>query len=80
MSVRAAVHFIGFRDPQQWSNAVRIWGQPDIVHYVWDQRARGEIADGDILVFAKYDYDNPSPWNYDDSNQADDPAAKERLQ
>lgn len=93
--VRAAVHFIGFRDPQQWENAARIYGQPDFVHYVWDQRARREIADGDVLVFAvdvaikrdadgawlvpKYDPAKPSQYNFDDSNEPDDPANKERT-
>ena len=82
--VKPAVHFVGFRpatNPQQYENAVRLWGLPDVIHYVWDQRAQREIAqDWDTVVFAKYGPDwPPSPYNYDDSNQPDDPAAKDRL-
>jgi|GEM_PF-1098392 len=75
---KQCTHFVGFRDPQRWANAVLIWGEPDIVHHVWDNRARREIADGDVLVFAKYDPEKPSAYNYDDSNQRDDPAFWER--
>jgi len=78
--VKPAVHFVGFRDPQRWSNAARIWGEPDIVHHRWDQRAQREIAEVDVVVFARNDPDDPpSRFNFDDSNQADDPAARERL-
>ncbi len=78
--VRPATHFVGFRDLQQYENAVLVFGQPDVTHYVWDQRAQCEIAHGwDRVVFAKYGPDyRPSPFNYDDSNEPDDPAAKER--
>lgn len=75
-----ALHFVGFRDNDRFWNAVKAFGRPDFVHFVWDQRAQREIADCDTAVFAKYDPDQPpSPYNYDDSNQADDPAAAERL-
>lgn len=76
---RAATHFVGFRDPQQVANATRLYGNPDFVHYVWDHRAKADVADGDLVVFAKYDFDKPSPYSFDDSNQPDDPAAKERF-
>jgi hypothetical protein len=80
MTFKPCIHFIGFRDPQQWDSAARVWGQPDIVHYVWDHRAKGDVAPGDVLVFAKYDFDKPSPYSYDDSNQTPgDPAAQDRL-
>lgn len=73
------IHFIGFRGEEYWS-AVKIWGLPDVYHRLWDERAAGEIADGDLCVFAKGGPDwRPSPYNYDDSNQPDDPAARERL-
>ncbi len=77
--VHRAVHFVGFRDPQQYENAVLVFGLPDVVHRVWDQRAQLEIAHGlDVVVFAKYHDQLPSRFNYDDSNEPDDPAAKER--
>jgi hypothetical protein len=76
---RPATHFVGFRDGDRFHNAVRVFGRPDFVHFVWDQRAQREVADYDTVVFAKYDDKPPSPYNYDDSNQAGDPAAQERL-
>ena len=76
--VKPAVHFIGFRGEEYWS-AVRVWGLPDFYHRVWDMRAQREIAAEDTCVFAKYDPAQPSPYNFDDSNFDDDPAAKERL-
>jgi hypothetical protein len=78
-NVKPAVHFVGFRDDRYW-NAVKVFGLPDFFHFVRDQRAQREIADFDTVVFAKYHPDDPpSPYNHDDSNQADDPAAQERL-
>lgn len=77
MSIRPCVHFVGFRGEEYWS-AVRIWGKPDVFHFVWDQRARREIADCDLVVFAKYDPKQPSEFNYDDSNEPGDPARAER--
>lgn len=76
--VDPCVHFVGFRGEEYWS-AVRIWGLPDFYHRVWDQRARREVADYDLCVFAKYDPEHPSPYNFDDSNEPGDPAARERA-
>lgn len=79
---REAVHLVGFRDSQQYQNAVRVFGEPDFMHFVWDQRAQREVAPWDMVVFAKYSdmEKTPSPYNYDDSNEADDPAAAERKE
>ncbi len=77
--VAPAVHFVGFRSPQQRANAERVFGPPDFEHRVWDQRAQREIVPGwDVLIFAKHQDDPPSSHSHDDSNQADDPAALER--
>lgn len=76
-----AVHFVGFRG-MEYHSAVRVWGLPDFYHRSWDTRAQQEIAWGDVVVFAcaKGDTNSPpSPYSFDDSNEADDPAAKERL-
>ncbi len=54
MSARA-VHFVGFRDDRYWA-AVKVFGRPDFIHRGWDLRARRELADGDVVVFA----DGPS--------------------
>lgn len=73
-----ALHFVGFRDDRYW-NAVRVFGLPDFYHRGWDTRARREIADGDVLVFAVgSERDAPIRFTFDDSNQPDDPAARER--
>ena len=64
-----ALHFVRFADNhgQQYQNAVRVFGRPHFMHRLWDQRARREIADGDVIVFAKGDEDQPvSPYNGDD--------------
>ena len=64
-----ATHFVRFDDNhgQQFWNAVRAFGPPHFLHRNWDQRARREIADGDTVVFAKGDENQPvSPFNGDD--------------
>lgn len=62
------IHFIGFRGDEYWS-AVKIWGYPHFIHRNWDIRARIEIADGDIAIFAKGSFDDePSVYSFDDSS------------
>jgi len=48
-------HFVGFRGEEYWS-AVKIWGKPTFIHKWWDRRAQREIAEGDIVIFAKGDH------------------------
>ena len=55
---RPCLHFVGFRDDRWW-NAIRVFGRPDFVHPKWDQRARREIALGDVIVFAEGDETSP---------------------
>lgn len=63
------VHFIGFNDERYWS-AVRIWGKPHFIHRRWDRRAKREICDEDILVFAEGNWtDSPSKYNGDDIDE-----------
>jgi hypothetical protein len=73
-----AVHFVGFRG-EEYRSAVRAFGLPDFIHRGWDRRAQREIASCDTVVFARFHDQEPSQYNYDDSNEPDDPAAKERL-
>lgn len=58
MTGERIVHFIGFRGDEFWS-AVRVFGRPHYIHRGWDLRARREIDDGDILVFATGTADDP---------------------
>lgn len=77
--VRPALHFVGFDDPMRYDRAVRVFGKPDIIHRTWDRRAVGDVVAGwDTVVFARYHDRPPSPYAFDDSNQPDDPAARER--
>lgn len=64
-----AVHYVGFRDDRYW-NARRIWGGPAFVHRVWDKRARREIADDDVVVFANGNWwQEPKEHNGRDLNE-----------
>gem|GEM_PF-1671585 len=55
---RPAVHFVGFRDDRYW-NAVRIWGEPDFIHEIWDYYASHDMSAEDIVIFANGDWDRP---------------------
>lgn len=60
-------HFVGFRG-DEYTTACRIWGKPHYVHIVWDRRAQRDIADGDTVVFAKGDSEQPvGPYNGPDT-------------
>lgn len=76
LDVTPAVHFVGFRG-EEYRAAVRTFGLPDFVH-----RAAGDIASADTVVFARAKDAGAGPiaYSFDDSNQPDDPAAKERIQ
>lgn len=61
-----AIHFVGFRG-DEYTRACRVFGEPDFVHLGWDRRARRELADGDLVVFAQGPHDQQfSARNYDD--------------
>lgn len=73
-----ALHFVGFRG-EEYHNAIKVFGLPDFYHRGWDRRAQREIAEGDTVVFANFHgLGAPSPYSYDDSNEDNDPAARER--
>ena len=64
-----ALHFVSFKDDRYW-NAVKVFGLPDFYHRVWDMRARQEIVEGDLAVFATGSIDDPvKPISWDDSQQ-----------
>jgi hypothetical protein len=52
------VHFIGFRGDEYWS-AAKIWGRPHFIHQRWDLRARRDIGEEDLVVFATGDETSP---------------------
>lgn len=52
------VHFVGFRGEEYWS-AVKAFGPPHYVHIGWDLRARREIDEDDLIVFAEGPHDQP---------------------
>lgn len=56
--MRPALHFVGFRG-NEYARACRTFGKPDFIHYVWDRRAKREIAPADVIVFAKGDERQP---------------------
>lgn len=53
-----AVHYVGFRDDRYW-NAYRIWGGPRVIHRRWDRRAKRDIGEDDIVIFAEGDEHQP---------------------
>ena len=74
-SYRPAVHIVGMRRNEE-AAATRQFGPPDFVHMHMDYRAMADIAPGDTVVSgSKYDF---CPHAFDDSNEPDDPAARER--
>jgi hypothetical protein len=65
------VHFIGFRDDRYWS-AVRVFGRPHFIHRGWDLRARREIGEDDLVVFASGPHDQePRKMSYNDLDEED---------
>lgn len=60
------IHFVGFRGEEYWS-AVKVFGFPDYYHIGWDLRARREIDERDIIVFAQGEHDQkPRVKSFDD--------------
>ena len=51
MTVKPALHFVGFRG-DEFLSAVRIWGMPDFIHPGWDRWAQQEIHPTDTVIFA----------------------------
>jgi hypothetical protein len=67
-----ALHFVGFRE-DEYSRAVRVFGEPDFIHIGWDRWARQEILPDDIAVFATGTAeDTPSAYSYPDLHEQSD--------
>lgn len=68
-SMKNAVHFVGFRG-DEYNRAVRVFGQPDFIHNVWDKRAVAEVFDGDVVVLGpKGRDDHVAEFTFDDSSR-----------
>lgn len=66
--MKNALHFVSFKD-DRYNNAVKVFGKPDFIHRVWDRRAQREIAEGDVIVFAKGDESQAFGPNGNDINE-----------
>ena len=65
--VKSCLHFVGFRDDRFW-NATKVFGKPDFFHRVWDYRAKQEVQENDVVVFAKNDeHQEVVKYTFDDS-------------
>lgn len=63
------VHYVGFRDDRYW-NAFRIWGGPRIIHRWWDRRAKRDVGEEDVVIFAEGDWtQEPRKWNAPDLDE-----------
>lgn len=45
------VHFVGFRTDHEFFAAVRVWGRPDFIHMIHDNRMYGDVAPTDTIIF-----------------------------
>ena len=68
------IHFVGFRTKQQWTNAVRVFGQPDFVHSIHDNRMHGDTGypidpATDCVVFGDKGRDTPRQYSDNDSDR-----------
>ena len=61
------LHFVGFKG-DEYNRAIKVWGQPDFIHRVYDGRAKAEFFDGDVVIFANGREDKFTVWSFDDSS------------
>jgi hypothetical protein len=60
------LHFVGFEGDEYWS-AVKIWGAPQYIHRWNDKRLWTEVAEGDIVVFARSKESTICKYSFNDS-------------
>jgi hypothetical protein len=47
------LHFVGFRNDNDYLAAVRVFGRPDFIHVTHDHRMYGDVdVDNDTVVFS----------------------------
>jgi hypothetical protein len=64
-----ALHFVWFRG-DEYNRAIAVFGKPDFIHRGWDRRAQREIADDDVVIFARGEHDQHiHPYNFQDINE-----------
>ena len=72
------VHFVGLWDQDVatlmvFERAVQVFGKPDFVHRHWDQRAVGDVAPGDVVIFGtpreweRFQNNRPAEFAFNDS-------------
>ena len=59
------VHFVGFRG-DEYNTAARVWGKPDFIHLIHDNRMYGDVGDGDTVVFGPKADETISDYNDQD--------------
>ena len=65
------IHFVGFRTKQQFTNAVRVFGQPDFVHSVHDNRMYGDTGypidpNEEVVIFGSRGHSVPCKFSDQD--------------
>lgn len=61
-----AIHFVGFKG-NEFNRAQKVFGPPTFVHRFQDHRLEGDIAPGDIVVFANGAENKFHEYTFDDS-------------
>lgn len=65
--MKRSIHFVGFRHDSEWNSAIRIWGRPDFIHLIHDNRMYGDIGPDDIIIFgSKAHPDKISAYSWQD--------------
>jgi len=61
------IHFVGFRTDQEYWSAVAVFGYPDFIHMIHDNRMYGDIDICDKVIFgSKAAQEKVSQYNWQD--------------
>ena len=61
-----AVHFVGFRENDEYLHAVMVFGKPDFIHLIHDRRMYREVSPDDTIVFGSRGHEKIPEYNGDD--------------
>lgn len=59
------IHFVGFRGEEFWS-AVKVFGYPDFIHLIHDNRMYGDVGEHDIIIFGPKGHQTISEYSWQD--------------